>query len=137
MRRPSPVAPTSRLATTAQCLPVRARSGWLKPGSPDPHGARLALVLAFLAEHPEIEGVFFDFASLPQKPRSAAEDAMMGRGLKVMGNAAQESLRTFLGPYQKAMEPAMDRLTQSEKLGQRIVEFLRGSSDVASVSVAW
>ena len=62
-----------------------ARSGWLKPGSPDPFGARLALLLAFLADHPEIEGCFFDFASLPQKPRTAAEDAMMGRGLDVMG----------------------------------------------------
>ena len=80
---PSPLPPALQQPRAA---PVRARSGWLKPGSPDPHGARLALVLAFLADHPEIEGVFFDFASLPQKPRSAAEDAMMGRGLEVMGS---------------------------------------------------
>ena len=64
----------------------RVRSGWLKPGTADPYGARLGLLLAFLADHPEIEGVFFDFSSLPQKPRSADEDATIGRGLGVMGS---------------------------------------------------
>jgi len=83
---------------TAHAATLASRSGWLKPGSPDPCGARLALLLAFLADHPEIEGCFFDFASLPQKPRSAAEDAMMGRGLSVMGSLCERACRPAASP---------------------------------------
>ena len=72
-------APASHLAPASLTPARRAHSGWLKPGSPDPHGARLALVLAFLADHPEIEGVFFDYCSLPQKPRTANICDFQGR----------------------------------------------------------
>jgi hypothetical protein len=46
--------------------------GWLSPGECDPDGARLDMVLAALEEHPHIEGVFRDYASLFHRwPRNA------------------------------------------------------------------
>ena len=60
--------------------------GWLSMGNPDPAGARLAEVRGFLRAHPHVEGLFWDFASLPQKPRSKEEDAMFKRGLEVMAD---------------------------------------------------
>ena len=54
-----------------------------------------------------------------------------------MGNAAQCSLESFLGPYQKALQPAAERLEKAEWLGKRIEDFLEGSQDACGVSVAW
>ena len=58
-------------------------------------------------------------------------------GMKVMGCAAQESLETCLGPYQQALKPAMERLAKAQRLGSRIVQFIEGSNDIYSLSVAW
>eukprot|EP00900_Chrysochromulina_parva_P024324 jgi/Chrpa1/6525/Chrysochromulina_OHIO_Genome00006885-RA len=64
--------------------------GWLSPGECDPDGARLDMVLAALDEHPHIEGVFWDYASLfqnlPDRERTPDERAAFGRAIKVMAD---------------------------------------------------
>ena len=54
-----------------------------------------------------------------------------------MGNAAQGSLETCLGPYQLALKPATERLGKALHFGKRIISFLDGSKDTCSVSAAW
>ena len=61
-------------------------AGWLSEGHPDPQGTRMAEVLAFLewfVGHVGIEddmdeldsyGLFWDWACLPQKPRTRKDD---------------------------------------------------------------
>lgn len=46
---------------------------WMLPGLPDPDGAQLAAIRAFLAEHPEVELVWYDAWCLPQGVRTEAE----------------------------------------------------------------
>ena len=65
--------------------------GWLTREHPDPHGTTLAAVRRHLREHPDAIhcGLFWDFASLPQKgedgtDRTAAEKEAFGRGLDCM-----------------------------------------------------
>ena len=60
--------------------------GWLGKGHPDKDGALLAIVRRHLEATPSIEGLFWDFASLYQKPRTAEQDVMFGNGLGVMGD---------------------------------------------------
>ena len=63
--------------------------GWLCAGEPDPYGKRFAKVKQALlwlkAQNilPPGAGMFWDFGSLPQKPRTAAEDATFKEGLAV------------------------------------------------------
>ena len=57
--------------------------------------------------------------------------------IKVMGNAAQQTLESFLTPYSKALQLANERLAKAQHLGDRIEDFLLGSTDACSVNVAW
>ncbi|EOD37858.1 hypothetical protein EMIHUDRAFT_122287 [Emiliania huxleyi CCMP1516] len=62
--------------------------GWASPDHPDVTGEYLANVRRFL-RHPlgeHVTGLFWDFSSLPQKPRTAAEDEFFYQALKVMGD---------------------------------------------------
>jgi hypothetical protein len=72
--------------------------GWLSAGSPDPFGKRLEAIqqaLLWLRGRkllPRDAGVFLDFCSLPQKPRTAAEDAAFQAGLGSMANLYASAL---------------------------------------------
>ena len=98
----SGVSPTPLLdATEATALLSRAdRSvgalsyGWLSPGAPDPAGRRLDVVRQTLAAHPRIEGLFWDYASLPQLPRTADEENAFGRALEVMADLFASAVGT-------------------------------------------
>lgn len=68
--------------------------GWLSDGDPDPMGTRLQVVLRALEVQPHIMAVFWDFASLHQKPRVAEEDAAFGRALDVMGDIYASAVGT-------------------------------------------
>jgi hypothetical protein len=72
--------------------------GWLSPGECDPDGARLDMVLAALEEHPHIEGVFWDYASLfqnlPDRDRTSDERAAFGRAIKVMADVYASAVGT-------------------------------------------
>uniref|UniRef100_A0A7S3X527 Uncharacterized protein n=1 Tax=Emiliania huxleyi TaxID=2903 RepID=A0A7S3X527_EMIHU len=60
--------------------------GWASPDHPDVTGEYLANVRRFL-RHPlgeHVTALFWDFSSLPQKPRTAAEDDFFYQALKVM-----------------------------------------------------
>jgi len=65
--------------------------GWLSQEHPDPDGFHLSRVFLCLKAHrahfqhqfPDT-GLFWDFASLPQKPRSEEEDVIFRRGLAAM-----------------------------------------------------
>jgi len=69
--------------------------GWLTAAHPDPHGTTLAAVRNYV-HHAVLEsnesvattalGLFWDFASLPQRPRSATEDGQFKRGLVAMSS---------------------------------------------------
>eukprot|EP00900_Chrysochromulina_parva_P004336 jgi/Chrpa1/13903/Chrysochromulina_OHIO_Genome00006180-RA len=72
--------------------------GWLSPGECDPDGARLDMVLAALDEHPHIEGIFWDYASLfqnlPDRERTPDERAAFGRAIKVMADVYASAVGT-------------------------------------------
>jgi hypothetical protein len=58
-----------------------ASHGWLSPGCADPEGARVVLLRRVLRERPDIEGVFFDYPSLYQKPRDHQQEEAFKRAL--------------------------------------------------------
>ena len=60
--------------------------GWLSPDHPDRTGSRIGALLPFLASHPNVVGLFYDFASLPQRPRTSEEEAIFHAGLEVMAD---------------------------------------------------
>jgi hypothetical protein len=72
--------------------------GWLSPGECDPDGARLDMVLAALKEHPHIEGVFWDYASLfqnlPHRERTPDERAAFKRAIMVMADVYASAVGT-------------------------------------------
>ena len=62
------------------------------PGDPDPLGRRMERVRAFLlAGDFSIEGLFWDFGSLFQKPRDQAQDGRFGLALDVMADLCELS----------------------------------------------
>ena len=71
---------------------------WLSPGECDPNGARLDMVLAALEEHPNIEGVFWDYASLfqnlPNRDRTPDESAAFKRAIMVMADVYASAVGT-------------------------------------------
>ena len=93
-------------ATAARLLDSNTRSvfvlsyGWLSKGAPDPDGRRAARILAFFAQLdkkgllPSECGLFWDYASLPQKPRTVAEDEVFKQGLEVMATLYASALGT-------------------------------------------
>ena len=68
--------------------------GWLSPGDPDPAGARMRVVCNALWRYPHIEGLFWDFASLYQRPRTEAQQEAFHCALKVMGDAYASAIGT-------------------------------------------
>jgi Ran GTPase-activating protein (RanGAP) involved in mRNA processing and transport len=91
--------------------------GWLSPGECDPDGARLDMVLAALDEHPHIQGVFWDYASLfqnlPHRDRTSDERAAFGRAIKVMADVYASAVGTTvlqsreIPPRPKAFDGAL------------------------------
>ena len=68
--------------------------GWLTPGDPDPSGHRVKAVRRALKHHPHIKAVFWDYASLPQKPREKDDGDRFQRALKVMGDLYASAIGT-------------------------------------------
>ncbi|EOD40533.1 hypothetical protein EMIHUDRAFT_360958, partial [Emiliania huxleyi CCMP1516] len=72
--------------------------GWGSPDHPDVTGEYLANVRRFL-RHPlgeHVTALFWDFSSLPQKPRTAAEDEFFSLALMVMGDVYASALGTIV-----------------------------------------
>ena len=61
---------------------------WCSAGNPDPAGAYLSALTGFLRSHSgaHIVGIFWDYASLPQAPRTDAEHASFREALQVMAD---------------------------------------------------
>ena len=76
--------------------------GWQTVDHPDVTGVVLKNVRRFLRHDlgQHLEALFWDFASLPQKPRSPAEDAFFKLALPVMGDAyaSPRELKKVHGP---------------------------------------
>ena len=69
--------------------------GWLSPGNPDPAGMRLRALKHALSECTHIRAVFWDYASLPQRPRAKpGEDEAFDAALKVMGDLYASAVGT-------------------------------------------
>ena len=80
--------------------------GWTTPDHPDVSGMVLAAVRRFLRSElgRHVVAVFWDFASLPQKPRSSDEDALFQQALGVMGDVYASPLGTTVMRH-KAIPP--------------------------------
>jgi hypothetical protein len=68
--------------------------GWLSWSHPDPEGWRLSAVRQGLRKHPHIGGLFWDFASLPQSPRTKLEGEVFHRALDIMGDLYASAVGT-------------------------------------------
>ena len=74
--------------------------GWLTRAEPDPYGHRVGALRRFfqrLASSrllPEDAALFWDWCSLPQRPRDAAEDALMKAALGIMADLYASPLGT-------------------------------------------
>ena len=72
--------------------------GWLSPGNCDPDGVRMDVVRAALAQHPQIEGLFWDYASLfqnlPDRERTPDESAAFKRAIMVMADVYASAVGT-------------------------------------------
>ena len=68
--------------------------GWLTASHCDPAGARVAVVIATLIKFSYLEGLFWDMASMYQKPRTEQQDEAFGRALKVMGDLYASAVGT-------------------------------------------
>ena len=70
--------------------------GWCSPDHPDVTGEYLAAVRRFLRSPlgAHLKALFWDFPSLPQKPRSGVESQLFGAALKVMGDVYASALGT-------------------------------------------
>ena len=70
--------------------------GWATDEHPDPTGARLSAVRAFLKSERgrHIRGLFWDYASLHQRPRDVLQDASFERALAVMADCYGSLLAT-------------------------------------------
>ena len=68
--------------------------GWLSPGNPDPLGTRIAVLRGALAHLPHIEGLFWDFASLFQVPRTTVENQAYERSLPAMNQLYASAVGT-------------------------------------------
>ena len=58
-------------------------------------------------------------------------------GFKCLGNAAQGSLEYLLGPFQLSASPLRKRLAQAVQYGDRLIDFLNGSSEQDAWHIAW
>ena len=70
--------------------------GWLTPDDPDPLGARIEILRAALTQLPHIKAFFWDYASLPQWPRSVEEDRLFADALSVMGDMYASAIGTVV-----------------------------------------
>ena len=92
--------------TAANLLQCGTRSvfalsyGWLSKGCPDPEGARFAVLqrcfreLVADGQLPQDAALFWDYASLPQKPRTPDDDRIFGEALSVMADLYSSPLGT-------------------------------------------
>eukprot|EP00967_Tisochrysis_lutea_P006824 scaffold8149_cov32-Tisochrysis_lutea.AAC.1 len=67
---------------------------WLSADHPDPTGGRMRAVKQALERHPYITGLFWDYASLPQKPRSNDEEKVFSVGLSKMSDLYASAVGT-------------------------------------------
>lgn len=68
--------------------------GWLAPHDPDPAGVRVRIVRKTLTECPYLLALFWDFASLFQKPRTLEQEAGFKCALGVMGDMYASAVAT-------------------------------------------
>ena len=61
--------------------------GWLTQPHPDPYGRTVAAVRTHLERQPALVGLFWDYGSLPQKPRTAADNVNFKAALTIMCDA--------------------------------------------------
>jgi hypothetical protein len=72
--------------------------GWVSTDDPDPSGEYLRAVCRFLKSElgAHVRAIFWDFASLPQKPRSKSDAKMVATALKVMPDVYASVLGTMV-----------------------------------------
>ena len=70
--------------------------GWLTPDDPDPLGERIEVLRDAHTQLPHIKAFFWDFASLPQKPRSPEEEELFQKALSVMGDMYASAIGTIV-----------------------------------------
>ena len=85
-----------KMLANAQRIIAVLTYGWNTPDDPDPTGQYLAAVKRFLhsSEGAHIKAIFWDFPSLPQKPRSADDNEKFAAALECMGDLYASPLGT-------------------------------------------
>jgi len=74
--------------------------GWLNKASPDPFGVRVSQVVGFFEQLeqegnlPRVAGLFWDYASMPQMPRTDAEDQLFFQALGLIDKLYASALGT-------------------------------------------
>ena len=89
----SPEEAVELICCGERCVAVLSH-GWLTQAHCDPCGARLAVVAKALVQYPHLEACFWDFSSMYQKPRDAAQQAAFERAIKVMGDLYASAIGT-------------------------------------------
>ena len=69
-----PIDMTSSLLGKYRKTMLGVSHRWEHPDEPDSKGAQLAALKRYLDDNPEIEHIWFDFSSMPQKPRTPEEE---------------------------------------------------------------
>mmetsp|Transcript_24433 Transcript_24433/g.77427 ORF Transcript_24433/g.77427 Transcript_24433/m.77427 type:complete len:469 (+) Transcript_24433:462-1868(+) len=69
-----PIDMTSSLLGKYRKTMLGVSHRWEHPDEPDSKGAQLAALKRYLDDNPEIEHIWFDFSSMPQKPRAPEEE---------------------------------------------------------------
>jgi hypothetical protein len=68
--------------------------GWLTPDHCDPCAVRVGVVVKALVQYTHLQALFWDMASMHQKPRSESQDESFGRALEVMGDLYASAVAT-------------------------------------------
>ena len=85
----SPLLPPKEAVALIHCADRRVgilSHGWLTASHCDPEGARLAVVVRALEQYPQLQALFWDYASMYQRPRTDDQDGTFRRALDVMGD---------------------------------------------------
>ena len=93
-------AAEAAMRETSRCVCVLSYC-WRTRHHPDPDGAVLDALRRFLLEHPHIKGVFMDYVSLFQHPRTKKEQERFALSLDVMGDLYASPLATVVARFRQ------------------------------------
>ena len=95
----SPEVAAQAVESGSRCVGVVSHS-WRTRSPPDPDGSLLGALVSFLKTSPDIKGIFMDFCSLFQHPRTPEQQKQFTLCLDVMGDLYASPLGTVVLRFQ-------------------------------------